>query len=142
MTTLIESIRQNLNPILQVRDDLGAEKQLQFIVTRTWSGSSPGDGNPVDSKIAILPSGALIDLSHDKRVREGGNFKSGDILLKMVSKQTFPLESEIDNSTAAKNIEKFYMLGTRLYTVVTIVEDYVWWNVHLRKHNKSATFFP
>lgn len=138
---LIQSLKKNINPILSVRDLLGAEKHKQYILTRTWSGTKPGDGNAVDTKLLINPSPRIVDFSHDKRVLEGGNFKRGDILLKMVSKQTFPNESQIDGSSDAKNIEKFYLINNRLYTVISVTEDYIWWNVQIRKHNNQRTYF-
>ena len=138
---LIDSLKKNINPILGVRDLLGAEKHKQYIMTRTWSGSKPGDGTAVDTKVLIDPSPAIVDLSHDKRVLEGGNFKRGDLLLKMVSKQTFPNESQVDGSNPAKNIEVFYLINNRVYTVISVVEDYIWWNVQIRKHNNQRTYF-
>lgn len=139
--TLIESLRKNINPILGVRDLLGAEKHKQYILTRTWSGSAPGDGTAVDTKVLVDPSPNIVDLSHDKRVQESGNFKRGDLFLKMISKQTFPLESEIDGSSTAKNIEKFYFINDRIYTVISVTEDHIWWNVQIRKHTKQRTYF-
>ena len=138
---LIESLKKSINPILGVRDTLGAQKHDVFLLTRTWSGEIVGDGQPVDTKSQVLPSPNIVDLSHSLRLKSGGNIRQGDILLKMISKQSFPERFEIDGEVLDKNVEFFYFFGDVIYRVISVTEDHLWWNVQVRAINDSETFF-
>ena len=123
--------------ILGLRDSLGAAKHSVFILTRVWSGTRLGEGTKTDTQEQILPTPALLDYSHSLRLKEGGRIRQGDLMIKSVSKQSYPNESELDNSTTAKNIEKYYLINSRLYTVISIVEGHVTWAIQVRKTNKK-----
>lgn len=144
--TLIESIQKSLDPILSVRDILGAQKHNVFLLKRTKSASNPeldefNSIDPVDEiEKQILPSPRIVDYSHDKRLREGGNIKQGDLLLKMISKNSFPSRDEIECITPSKNIERYYYINDDLYNVVSVTEDYVWWNVQIRKATNKTIY--
>lgn len=140
MTDLVSCFREDVNDILEIRDDLGAQKLNTYILTRTWSGGKIGEGTPTDVRTQVLPSPRIVNVAHDRRLKEGGHFKSGDIVLKQISQQTYPTESEIDGTRPGAGIEIFYMVGDRLYTVVTVIQKQVTWSVHLRKHNRSKTY--
>jgi len=137
MTGIVDDILEITDDILGIRDDLGAEKHSVFIFTRTWSGSRLGEGTKTDSQTQILPTPALIDHSHNLRLKEGGRIRQGDIMVKYISKQSFPDESVFDNSTSGKNIEKYILINNRLYTVINIVEEHVYWNIQVRKTSKK-----
>lgn len=132
MTGLIDDLLGSVDDILGVRDSVGAVLHPVFMVTRTWTGTQPGEGTFADVSVQVLPSPGIKEFSHDVRLREGGFIKQGDIILRGVSRNLYA-ESDIDNSTAAKNIEKFYQLDNRLYTVIHVKENYLTWDVQIRK---------
>ena len=133
--TMIDGLRSNINSILAIRDDLGAAKKPVLLVTRTWTGSEPGDGTFTDGEIPVLPSPAIKEFVDDYRIQEGGAVKQGDIRLKWISKQSFPTRAEIDCSVSSQKIEKFYKVGGVLYRVVQVGEQLLSWNVLLRRVN-------
>jgi hypothetical protein len=131
--SLVDDLRQTVNPILSIRDELGASKQPVSIVTRKWTGTEPGDGSYRDSELPLLPSPSIVDYSADYRVREGGAVQMGDIRLKWISKQSFPVRSEVDGSSSSHSIERFYKVGKDLYRVIHVEEKLLCWNITLRK---------
>lgn len=134
---VVSDILAVTDTILGLRDSLGAVKHPVFLFTRTWSGARLGEGTKTDTQVQILPSPALLDYSHSLRLKEGGRIRQGDLMVKSISKQSFPDESVLDGSTTAKNIEKYYLINNRLYTVISIVEGHVTWAVQVRKTNKK-----
>lgn len=133
MTDFIDDIREIAHDALQSVDEIGAIKSYVYLVTRTWSGTEPGDGNATEEKAQILPTPQIRDLSHDIRLQEGGAFKQGDLILRMVSQYAYPNESDINCASSAKNIEKFYEVEGNLYRVINIRKDYATWNIHIRR---------
>lgn len=126
------------NDILGIRDDIGAALKPVYLVTRTWSGGEPGDGTKADVVVQILPTPRVVEFKHDIRILQGGLFQEGDVLLKGISKETFPTEDLVDGSTSAQNIEKFYRIGnTELYRVKSVVEKFVTWNVLTERINDT-----
>ena len=128
---LIDDLKASVDDILGVRDSIGAVLQPIYIVTRTWSGTTPGDGTAVDTEAQVLPSPGIKDYSHDLRMREGGVVKAGDIMLTGVSGNLYT-ESQLDGTSSAGNIEKLYRVGTKMYQVINVVQKYVTWEVQLR----------
>ena len=133
MSNAVESLSKSINKILSVRETVGATLKKVSIITRTWSGTGIGFGTLSDVAKEIKPDPYVVDFSHDIRLREGGAIKQGDRLVKSISKENFPLESELDGSSSADNIEKFYDIGGILYQVITVREKYLTWNVHVRR---------
>lgn len=140
MPSIVDDIKSCTDDILGIRDDLGALKHPIYILTRTWSGQEIGDGTAVDTTAQILPTPYLVDYSHSIKIREGGAIREGDILLKMISKQSYPNESDIDCTTATTKIEKFYYIDGKMYEVISVTSEYVYWNVHLRRTAKQKTY--
>lgn len=136
MTGIVDDILGCTDEILGLRDELGATKSLVYIITRTWE-EKIGKGSYTDKVEQIKPTPYLVDLSHSKRLREGGNIKQGDILVKHISKQSYANESDIDCKTSDKRVEKFYRFDGGTYKVISIVSDYVYWNIQVRKTNKG-----
>lgn len=136
MTGIVEDILSITDDLLGLRDELGATKHLVYIVTRTWAGDRVGRGEKTDVAVQILPTPFLVDYSHSLKLQEGGKVKQGDVFAKHISKQSYPNESDIDCSSSAKNIEKFYKIDNRLYNVIYVKSDYVYWNIQLRKTNE------
>lgn len=140
MSGIVNDVLGCTDDILGLRDDLGAIKHKVYILTRTWTGSELGDGTPSDVTVQILPTPYLVDYSHDLRLREGGKIREGDIVLKHLSKQTYTEESMIDCSVDNKTTEKYYYIDGKLYNVVHVKSDYVYWNVHVRKAAKQTIY--
>jgi hypothetical protein len=130
--SLVEGLKPGLNGVLGIRDSIGAALKQVFIVTRTWSGTELGDGAMSETKIQILPSPRVVEFSSDLRIREGGFIQSGDIVLKMISKQTYTSASDLDFSGTAATVEKFYEVGGRLYRPIGVTEKHLTWTVTLR----------
>lgn len=127
--------------LLGLRDCIGAIKSKVYILTRVWSGSEIGDGNPKDSIEQVLPTPYVVDLNYAKRVESGGVFKEGDVMLKHISKQSRPLETDVDlNNKDCNKTEKFYYLDDKLYKVTHVKSDYIYWNVHIRKVTNSKVY--
>lgn len=140
MSNIVNDILSCADDILGIRDDIGATKHPIYILTRVWSGDEIGSGTAVDTKVQMLPTPYLVDFSHSLRLREGGKIKEGDILLKTVSKQSYPTENLIDCSVSNKKTEKFYFINGFLYQVISVTSSYVTWAVHIRKTNKQKTY--
>lgn len=138
MAGLVDDIKAVVDDILGIRDEIGALKHPIYILTRTWPGQK-GVGTPVDTTEQILPSPNLVDLSLRITPKEAGNVKQGDILLKMISKNKYT-EAQINCSSGNALVEKWYYIGGHLYEVVNVVEDYVYFNVLLKKTIKSKVY--
>lgn len=135
--SIVDDVLSITNDILGLRDELGAIKHHVYIFTRTWP-ETKGIGIPVDTEVQVLPTPFLQDYSQDLRVREGGNIRQGDIILKHISKQAYPTEDLIDCSVSnPKTMEKYYKINNRLYEVINVKQDYVYWNVQVRKTIKK-----
>lgn len=121
--------------ILGLRDSLGLALKAVFLVTRTWDGSEPGDGDYEDEEEQILPSPRVVEFKHDLRVRQGGAVQDGDILLKMISKESYDYE-QLDGSTDQQNVEKLYKVGADYCTPISVEEKHLTWTVLCRKVTK------
>lgn len=130
---IIDDLIPNMDEICGIRDDLGVALKEVWIVTRTWSGSAPGDGTKTDVRVRMLPSPRVVEFLDEYKLREGGAVKQGDIMLKMISKESFPTRESVDCSTSSKSVEKFYEVGGFLYRVIAVREKHVVWQVQLRR---------
>lgn len=131
--TMIDDLRQIVNPILGIRDDLGAVKASVYLIARTWTGTEPGDGRFIDTETQVLPSPNIVMFMDDYRIKEGGAVQQGDIKLKWISKQSFPDRTMIDCSVESQNVERFYRVGNYLYRLIQVEEKLLSWNVLLRR---------
>lgn len=129
---IVPALLPAIDSILSIRDSIGALIEPMFLVTRTWSGAEPGAGTASDNVVQLLPTPAMKNFSQDVRLREGGAVKAGDIILKGISKNKFDL-AELDGTSPGLNVEKFYRIGVKLYTVINVTENYVTWDVQLRE---------
>lgn len=139
--SIIDDILGCTDDILGLRDCLGANKNGPiYILTRTWDGEK-GRGDPCDTIEQVLPSPMLVNFSHSLRLREGGTIKQGDILLKHISKQSYPQESMLDCTVEdEKTMERFYYFDNHIYECITVTQDYVYWNVQVRKTKKLKLY--
>lgn len=126
----------NVDSILSLRDEIGAVKSPVFIVTRVWN-ETKGIGQPTETRVQILPSPRIVELSHDMRLREGGFMKQGDVILKMISKESYK-ESDIDLSVPNDKTEKFYLIKNSLFEIISVVDKYVVFQVHIRRTLKKC----
>ncbi len=133
MSGVIAGMLPTIDNILGIRDDLGVALKQVYLVTRTWDGDEPGEGEYEDVRVQMLPTPRVQEFKHSARIVEGGTIHAGDILLKMVSKNVYPTEDLLDGTTDAENIQKFYEVGGVIYNVVSVVEKHLVWNVLLRQ---------
>lgn len=138
--SIIEDLKKNINSILGVRDELGAGLKDVYLVRRQWTGLEAGLGSCVETKVKVEPSPRVVEFKHDKRIQSGGVIDSGDILLKMVSKQSYPTQDLIDGSSSSERIENLYDVGGVLYRVISVVEKHLTWNVQLRQLSDQTRF--
>ena len=120
-----------------LRDELGFGIADVFIVERQWRGERIGDG-PFTDKIEKMPTPEIRDLSHDVRVSEAGAYKSGDLILRNISKDRFE-EDELRTDTGVDNKEKFIKVGNHFYRTIHIKERLVTWEIHIRKVAQDET---
>lgn len=139
--SLVDDIRSNVDDILTLRDQIGAVKKPVYFFTRVWP-TEKGVGIPVDTFTQVLPSPRIVEFQHDLRVREGGNVRQGDILLKGLSQETYPTEDMIDCSVNSALLEKWYCIDGWLYEVFSVNRKYVTWNVLIRKTSKNRVVMP
>lgn len=130
---IITDLTAVADSLIGIRDDIGAAIHQVYFLTRTWSGTQPGDGTPTDVAVLMNPSPGVGDLSHKFAVAEPGRYKQGDLQLKMVSKQAYSSEDTIRLKSTSRNVEKFYRINSELYTVVHVKENYIYWTVHIRR---------
>jgi len=130
---LIADLTAIADSLYGIRDDLGAAVHNVYVLTRTWSGTSVGDGRAFDETEQLLPTPALKNLSHDFDAQKAGTVKAGDIILKGISKQSHPTEDEVSLKASSVVEQKFYLIADKLYQVISNVENYISWDVYIRK---------
>jgi hypothetical protein len=123
-----------------VRDSIGAGLKEVSIVTRTWTGEAPGDGTASETKMQILPTPRIVDLSQSLKIAPGGAVQQGDIILKHVSKVTLPTEDEAACRSESRSVEKFWEIGSVLYQVISVTESHLTWNVQLRRLSDQSRY--
>ena len=135
--SLKDCLGTSLDCILGIRDDIGADIQPVYLVTRTWSGDRVGDGYFTDEECKI-PTPEIVDLSHDVRVQRGGAYKSGDLILKTINKATYT-EEALRTDTGEDDIEKFIKVGQHYYRTVHIKEKFLTYDIHITKVAQDET---
>ena len=130
---VLTDILGSVDEILEIRQNIGAELKEVFFVERTWSGAEARDGTFSDVKTKMEPLPRVVEFFDDYRIREGGAIQQGDIMLKMVSKESFPQRSQIDCSSSDESVQKYYEVGGALYRVIMVREKHVTWDIQLRK---------
>lgn len=136
----VGSLRDSVDSILGIRDDLGAALMPVYLITRTWSGDEIGDGVSIEDREQILPSPRIVSMSDDSRVVQGGSVQVDDINLKMVSKVNYPSKNQIDGSVEFQNIEKFFEVDGQLYKVFNVTEKHLYWNIQIRKLTNQVRY--
>ena len=136
MSSIVSGILEDIDDILKLRDELGAVKKPVYLFTWIWP-QEKGQGSPAQTIVQMLPSPYVINFSHSSKVQEGGSWKQGDLLLKHISKKSYPLEADVDCTVGDEVTEKWYLIDGYRYEVISVVEDYVYWNVQVRKTLKK-----
>lgn len=139
--SVIDDLRPTVHSLLGIRDQLGAALATVKIVTRTWSGTEAGEGTAAETSVTLSPSPKVVNYSHSIRLQQGGAVKQGDLVLKQISKTQFASQAQVDGSSAARNVEKFFEVGGQLYQAISVTEDHFWWNVQVRRLS-SQTRYP
>lgn len=137
---LVDSLKSNINSLLSLRDDIGAGLKDVYLVRRQWTGLEAGLGTCVETKVKMEPSPRVVEFKHDKKIQSGGAINYGDLLLKMVSKQSYPTQDLIDGTSSAENIENLIDVGGVLYRVISVVEKHVTWNIQLRQLSDQTRY--
>lgn len=128
-----------VDSILGIRDCIGANLADVYFVTRTWSGTRPGDGEFEDVEEQMKPTPQIVDYSHDIRLQQGGAYKQGDLILRNISRNQYPEESILRTDTGIKNVEKFLKVGSNYYRVIQVKEKLLTWDVQVRKIAQDET---
>ena len=146
MIGIDSAILKGIDSILGIRDSVGAVIQPVYFVTRTWfenlelsKVATQPEGFAKDSVTQLLPSPGLKEYSQDIRLREGGTVKAGDIILKGISKNKFK-ESDLDGSSSSANIQKFYLIGVKLYQVINVTQKHVTFSVQVRELSNQTRY--
>jgi len=141
-----KAMLKGIDAILSVRDVVGAIIQPIFFVTRTWYSDSgltiaanQPEGFAKDSVVQVLPSPGMKQFNQDIRLREGGSIKAGDIILTALSKNKFA-ESDLDGTSSSGNIQKFYLIGVKLYQVISVTQRHVTFDVQVRELTNQARY--
>jgi hypothetical protein len=130
---IIDDLLPITNDILGVRDDIGAVIHPIYLVTRTWSGESVGDGTYLDVEEQMLPSPSVQKLTFNLPALQAGQYEVGDLIIRHISKQNYPDEDVVSCKSSDSNIEKFYKINGKFYQVISVNESYVTWEVTIRK---------
>jgi hypothetical protein len=132
--TLVEElISPELDEILLVREQLGADIAKVSLITRTWSGVQVGDGEPTEAEEEMHPAPRVVNLAHNVRLVPGGAVEQGDLILKMISKNKYPAKTDVNCQSTDDLVEKFYRVNGSDYRVIEVVEQYVTWDVQIRR---------
>lgn len=137
---IVGNLKDSVNDILGLRDDLGAALTGVYIVTRIWSGSELGEGVAQEEKLQVLPSPRIFSFVDDSRVLQGGIIQLEDIKLKMISKANYSCKADLDCSSESENVEKFYEIDGQIYSVISVIEKHLTWDVMLRKRTNQKRF--
>jgi len=112
-----DSLQDCIDCTLGIREELGLELHSVTVVERRWSEGEPGRGQLVSEKQVIMdPSPYIVDLSHNFRMLEGGNYQQGDLMIKQVSKNQFSKEEQLSMVTDRPDVERFLVIDGKRYT--------------------------
>lgn len=137
---LLDNLKLDIDSVLQVRGQIGAVLKRVEMLSRTWSGTRVGDGTAVDTIVKVFPQPAVTEFGNDLRIVEGGMVKQGDNLIKAMSKQSYPLESDVDCTSDDPLTEKYYLLDGKLHTVINVKEKYLTWDILVRERSDQTRY--
>ncbi len=134
--SLLDDVAKDVQGALETIESLDIYKSKVYLLTRTWK-ERKGRGKPTDELTKVDPNPFISDYSHSLRLKEGGNIKQGDLIIKYLPKNLFPDENSVNLISNDEKIEKFYVLEKELYETVSIIKGYAYWNVQIRKTSKK-----
>lgn len=129
-----ESLQDCIDGVLTLRGELGLNLHPVSFVERTWSGGERDRGEVTKETVTEMwPAPRIVDLSHNFRLLEGGNYQQGDLMLRQISKNQFPKEEMLSMVTDSRAKERFILIDGKRYTVISIRERLLWWDLQIRK---------
>lgn len=137
---IIGDLLEVADDIYAIRQEIGAIIQEVGIVTRTWAGTEPGEGNASDVVVWFDPMPGVKDYSLKFANMQGGAYLQGDLIVSGISKQSYPSRDEVTCKSSALNVEKFYLIGEELFQVIAYTERYISWDVHVRKMTNQTRY--
>lgn len=132
MSNIKDCLLDSLDCILGIREDMGAQIDDVYLVTRTWAGERVGDGKYKDVTVKMKNTPEIVDHSHSIRMSEGGSIKQGDLVLKTISQKDYS-EDQLRTDTGLEKVEKFVKVGDHYYRTINVRKRLVTWDVHIRK---------
>ena len=120
--------------------ELGLNVHEVGLFKRKWSEGKIGKGQPSDSLDLFSPQPRLSKIKLRWGIREGGTVKQGDLLVKLLTKATYPNESQINAASDDELEEIYYYVNGDLYEVIEVDEKLLYWNVTIRKTKKRELF--
>lgn len=130
---LMDGLKDSLDCILGIREDIGAVLQRVYIIKRKWDGETLGDGKATDTETEIKPSPYIVDLSHRVNLPAGGVIQQGDLIIRQISKVQYPTENDVYPKDRNPTVEYLYKVGSKLYNIVHVKENHLTWDIHVRK---------
>lgn len=125
-------------------DEFGRRLHTFVIRTRTWSGSSLGEGTSSVSDLTftsaqtdpatpntVSPRPRLLLPENMYTANQAGSFEDGDIVADRVNGTL--TEAQLTGRPLAANVERYWVVDGDEYNVVRVEERYTFWRVHLRR---------
>lgn len=99
------------------------------IITRTWSGSTIGQGTYTDEVVTITPRPKVSEVSPRYTANEGGKYARGRRRISDVHPITYA-KADLDHTVVSTqaNVERFYALDGKAYALDSepIKKSYGW----------------
>lgn len=145
-TGIVKAMLKGIDGVLGARDSVGAIIQPVYRVSRQWytdvgltTLATQPEGFAKDTVTQLLPSPGMKQFSQDIRLREGGTVKAGDIILTGISRNKFT-EADLDGSSSSRGVQKFYLIGAKLYQVINVTAKYVTFDVQVRELSNQRRY--
>ena len=140
---LIDRLRKKAALFYSLRDKIGAIKAPVYRITRFWRTNEIGAGVPQDTKEKVYPSPAIQSLERARIFSKHGQSVEADLFLKGIAQTHYPNEEFLVNRAISSNggaMEIFWMIEDQLYVTISIVKNYITWDVAIKKTNKIELY--
>lgn len=130
---LYNAIIPSLNTILGIREQL-AYKGRVYYVTRTYDAQGL---TYTDTEVEITPVPNVYERSEIFKNRNFGSGEYGDIVVKSISKATYPDGTVLETKTdpAQPLVNHLYRFKESYYTCIKVKEKLFTWQLELLKYN-------
>lgn len=136
MATLVERLRAKSDRFWAVRERIGF-KQKVYILTRVWPGPRLGEGVPTDTVVRVKPAPGIRDLAHSRQMSVHGQTVEGDLAITGIAFNNYS-EEQLGNVQEGQPLrERFYLIDGKTYSVSSISQKFVSWEIILKKSNKN-----